>query len=114
MLILLDTALSLMNINEPVYPLDIVRHMRDQRPYMVQNVVRESLIFQISDSMIQRILFFSVHSSSNTSLSVSAYLKRMRNSRKSIRLNKIWNKNDKIEKKMNPGMGLPLTHNACM
>lgn len=39
MLILMDTALSLLNVNEPVYPLDIVKHMRDQRPCMVQNVV---------------------------------------------------------------------------
>lgn len=39
MLILMDTALSFMNVNEPVYPLDIVKNMRDQRPCMVQNVV---------------------------------------------------------------------------
>lgn len=39
MLILMDTALSLLNVNEPIYPLDIVKHMRDQRPCMVQNVV---------------------------------------------------------------------------
>lgn len=39
MLILMDTALSLLNVNEPVYPLDIVKNMRDQRPCMVQNVV---------------------------------------------------------------------------
>lgn len=39
MLILMDTAISLLNVNEPVYPLDIVKNMRDQRPSMVQNVV---------------------------------------------------------------------------
>lgn len=39
MLILMDTAISLLNVNEPVYPLDIVKNMRDQRPCMVQNVV---------------------------------------------------------------------------
>lgn len=38
-LILMDTALSLMKCNEPVYPLDIVLAMRDQRACMVQNVV---------------------------------------------------------------------------
>lgn len=38
-LILMDTALALMEIREPVYPLDIVRTMRDQRACMVQNVV---------------------------------------------------------------------------
>lgn len=55
--------------------------------------------------MIQCILFFTFQSSSNTSLSVSVYLKRMRNSPKSIHPNKIWNKNDKIEH---------LTYNVCM
>lgn len=38
-LILMDTALALMEAREPVYPLDIVRTMRDQRACMVQNVV---------------------------------------------------------------------------
>ncbi|XP_037939392.1 tyrosine-protein phosphatase non-receptor type 4 isoform X2 [Teleopsis dalmanni] len=37
-LILMDTALALMETREPVYPLDIVRTMRDQRACMVQNV----------------------------------------------------------------------------
>ncbi|EDW33017.1 GL16093 [Drosophila persimilis] len=37
-LILMDTALALMESREPVYPLDIVRTMRDQRACMVQNV----------------------------------------------------------------------------
>lgn len=37
-LILMDTALALMEAKEPVYPLDIVRTMRDQRACMVQNV----------------------------------------------------------------------------
>lgn len=40
MLILMDTAISLLSVNEPVYPLDIVKNMRDQRPCMVQNVVK--------------------------------------------------------------------------
>lgn len=39
----MDTALALMEAREPVYPLDIVRTMRDQRACMVQNVV--SIIF---------------------------------------------------------------------
>jgi tyrosine-protein phosphatase non-receptor type 4 len=38
-LILMDTALALMEAKEPVYPLDIVQAMRDQRASMVQNVV---------------------------------------------------------------------------
>ncbi|XP_055382122.1 tyrosine-protein phosphatase non-receptor type 4 isoform X2 [Condylostylus longicornis] len=37
-LILMDTALALMERKEPVYPLDIVQTMRDQRACMVQNV----------------------------------------------------------------------------
>ncbi|KXJ78617.1 hypothetical protein RP20_CCG004101 [Aedes albopictus] len=37
-LILMDTALALMETKEPVYPLDIVQAMRDQRACMVQNV----------------------------------------------------------------------------
>lgn len=37
-LILMDTALALMESKEPVYPLDIVQTMRDQRACMVQNV----------------------------------------------------------------------------
>lgn len=35
----MDTALALMDAREPVYPLDIVQGMRDQRACMVQNVV---------------------------------------------------------------------------
>lgn len=38
-LILIDTALSLMNCKQPVYPLEITLAMRDQRACMVQNVV---------------------------------------------------------------------------
>uniref|UniRef100_A0A182T477 Tyrosine-protein phosphatase domain-containing protein n=1 Tax=Anopheles maculatus TaxID=74869 RepID=A0A182T477_9DIPT len=34
----MDTALALMEVREPIYPLDIVQAMRDQRPCMVQNV----------------------------------------------------------------------------
>lgn len=37
-LILMDTALALMETKEPIYPLDIVQAMRDQRACMVQNV----------------------------------------------------------------------------
>lgn len=35
-LILMETAACLIESNEPVYPLDIVRVMRDQRPMMIQ------------------------------------------------------------------------------
>ncbi|XP_015524862.1 tyrosine-protein phosphatase non-receptor type 4 isoform X3 [Neodiprion pinetum] len=36
-LVLMETALCLMEANQPVYPLDIVRSMRDQRAMMIQN-----------------------------------------------------------------------------
>lgn len=121
MLILLDTALSLLNINEPVYPLDIVRNMRDQRPYMVQNVVRKSVWYRNFQTewfkVVYKHLFFVLFRSSfNTSLSVSVYLKRMRNFPKWIRPKKFWNKNEKDRKddEHPRRMGLPLTHNVCM
>lgn len=51
-LILMDTALALMEAHEPVYPLDIVRTMRDQRACMVQNVV--SIIYLLPVSSLDR------------------------------------------------------------
>jgi tyrosine-protein phosphatase non-receptor type 4 len=38
-LILMETAMCLIEANEPVYPLDIVRAMRDQRAMMIQTAV---------------------------------------------------------------------------
>lgn len=38
-LILMETAMCLIEANEPVYPLDIVRQMRDQRVMMIQTAV---------------------------------------------------------------------------
>lgn len=38
-LILAETALCLIEANQPVYPLDIVRQMRDQRAMMIQTPV---------------------------------------------------------------------------
>lgn len=49
MLILMDTAISLLNVNEPVYPLDTVKNMRDQRPCMVQNVVSANYLYLFFD-----------------------------------------------------------------
>lgn len=43
----MDTALALMDSQEPVYPLDIVRTMRDQRACMVQNVVSKMFLLHI-------------------------------------------------------------------
>lgn len=39
-LITMETALCLMECGQPVYPLDIVRTMRDQRAMMIQTPVR--------------------------------------------------------------------------
>ena len=38
-LILMETAICLIEANEPVYPLDIVQQMRAQRAMMIQNAV---------------------------------------------------------------------------
>lgn len=38
-LVLMETAMCLMEAGEPVYPLDIVQTMREQRAMMIQNVV---------------------------------------------------------------------------
>lgn len=38
-LVLMETAMCLIEANEPVYPLDIVRSMRDQRAMMIQTPV---------------------------------------------------------------------------
>lgn len=42
-LITMETAMCLMECSQPVYPLDIVRTMRDQRAMMIQTPVRSSL-----------------------------------------------------------------------
>ncbi len=44
-LILMETAMCLIEANEPVYPLDIVRQMRDQRVMMIQTPVSTFLIY---------------------------------------------------------------------
>lgn len=51
-LVTMETAMCLIERNQPVYPLDIVRKMRDQRAMMVQTSVSDgdgegSLIFCI-------------------------------------------------------------------
>ena len=38
-LILMETAMGLIEANQPVYPLDITRAMRDQRALMIQTPV---------------------------------------------------------------------------
>ena len=41
-LITMETAMCLIEANQPVYPLDIVRQMRDQRAMLIQTSVRPS------------------------------------------------------------------------
>lgn len=38
-LVLMETALCLMEVSEPIYPLEIVKTMREQRAMMIQNAV---------------------------------------------------------------------------
>lgn len=54
-LILMETALCLIETNQPVFPLDIVRQMREQRLGMIQTAVRtnrNSYSFIISPSRV--------------------------------------------------------------
>ncbi|XP_075068896.1 tyrosine-protein phosphatase non-receptor type 3 isoform X3 [Mixophyes fleayi] len=57
-LITMETAICLIEQNQPVYPLDIVRQMRDQRPMMVQTssqykFVCEAIIRVYKDGLVQ-------------------------------------------------------------
>lgn len=51
-LILMETAMCLIEANEPVYPLDIVRCMRDQRAMLIQTSVRRCLLVVCCFSVI--------------------------------------------------------------
>ena len=42
-LITMETAMCLIEANQPVYPLDIVRQMRDQRAMLIQTSVSTNL-----------------------------------------------------------------------
>lgn len=46
-LVTMETAMCLIERNLPIYPLDIVRKMRDQRAMMVQTSVSRNLIIKI-------------------------------------------------------------------
>lgn len=43
-LILAETAIELISRRQPLYPLDVVRSMRTQRPMCIQNVVSDLII----------------------------------------------------------------------
>ncbi|OWJ99973.1 hypothetical protein Celaphus_00015956, partial [Cervus elaphus hippelaphus] len=45
-LITMETAMCLIECNQPVYPLDIVRTMRDQRAMMIQTPVSTTYLSQ--------------------------------------------------------------------
>lgn len=47
-LVLMETALCLIEAKEPVYPLEIVKTMREQRAMMIQNAVSTLHIFEIN------------------------------------------------------------------
>ena len=51
-LITMETAMCLIEANQPVYPLDIVRQMRDQRAMLIQTAV--SINSEIYTSAIQK------------------------------------------------------------
>ena len=44
-LILMETALCLIETNQPVFPLDIVRQMREQHLGMIQTAVNKTIEF---------------------------------------------------------------------
>lgn len=71
----MDTALALMHSQEPVYPLDIVRTMRDQRACMVQNVVSTNTNL-LKYSHFQFIFNFFCQYRVNIDLCVSAFVLR--------------------------------------
>ena len=45
-LITMETAMCLMEANQPVYPLDIVRQMRDQRAMLIQTSVSTKIKYK--------------------------------------------------------------------
>ena len=54
-LILMETAQCLIEANEPIYPLDIVRAMRDQRAMMIQTAV-SIIIIQLFEVILTSFL----------------------------------------------------------
>ena len=65
MVILMETALYLIEANQPVYPLDLTRVMRDQRASMIQTPSQYKFVCQVIKknfltrlSIISQIFFF--------------------------------------------------------
>jgi len=57
-LVLMETALCLIEANQPVYPLDIVRSMRDQRAMMIQNAVSKSCLLYLYGLILLNLLIY--------------------------------------------------------
>lgn len=61
-LILMETAMCLIEANEPVYPLDIVRAMRDQRAMMIQTAVSTEILCRGFDGYVLSLTFIPLSS----------------------------------------------------
>jgi protein tyrosine phosphatase len=48
-LITMETAMCLVEANQPIYPLDSVREMRDQRAMLIQTAVSRHFSFLVND-----------------------------------------------------------------
>lgn len=59
-LITMETALSLLDEGQPVFPLDIVKTLRDQRPMMVQTTVKSNWLL-LKDVSIIFLTAFQTH-----------------------------------------------------
>ena len=77
-LVLMETALCLIEANQPVFPLDIVRSMRDQRAMMIQNSVSISLLYLKLIHFIQNFirLYFLFRFRVNLNLFVKQFKRR--------------------------------------
>ena len=51
-LILMETALCLIEANEPIYPLEILKSMRDQRAMLIQTSVMLNLTINFEIKLI--------------------------------------------------------------
>lgn len=53
-LVLMETALDLIEANEAIYPLEIVKTMREQRAMMIQNAVSSKMKFKLFEFDLMR------------------------------------------------------------
>jgi len=57
-LILMETAECLIEANQPVYPLEIMKQMRSQRPFMIQNIHQYKFVCQCIIKVYQQGIIF--------------------------------------------------------